>query len=92
MEKELLKSIKKLSKSVNKKLEVIIALLLHLRLQTLEKPRLRDQIKVLDDLGIEPKEIASILGRSNNFINKELSEIRKQQGVKKRHDKKNSKK
>lgn len=90
MDKELLKSIKELSKSINKKLEVIIALLLQLRLQTLEKPLLRDQIKALVDLSLEPKEIAGILSRSNNFINKELSQIRKK-GVKKRHDKKNPK-
>ena len=81
----------KLLKSINKKLEVIIALLLHLRLQNLEKPLLRDQIKALGDLGIEPKEIASILGRSNNFINKELFQIRKKQGVKKQNGKKNTK-
>ncbi|PJA02566.1 hypothetical protein COX73_00070 [bacterium (Candidatus Gribaldobacteria) CG_4_10_14_0_2_um_filter_36_18] len=76
MEKELLKSI-------NKRLEVIIVLLLHLRLQKPERPRLREQIKVLDDLGVEPKDIANILGRSNNFIYKELSELRKPRKAKK---------
>lgn len=76
MEKELLKLI-------NKKLEVIIALLLHLRLQKPERPRLREQIKVLDDLGVEPKDIANILGRSNNFIYKELFELRKPRKAKK---------
>ena len=76
MEKELLKSI-------NKKLEIVIALLLHIRLQSTERPYLREQIKVLDDLGVKPKDIANILGRSNNFINKELSELRNPRKVEK---------
>lgn len=63
------------SESTNKLLRVIVALLLRRRdEQTLT---LRQQIEILDDLGIKPAEIAEILGRTNIYINKELSGIRK---------------
>ncbi len=63
------------TQSTNKLLRVIVALLLRKRdEQTLT---LRQQIEVLNDLGIKPVEIAEILGRSNTYINKELSGIRK---------------
>ena len=61
--------------STNKLLRVIVALLLRRRdEQTLN---LRQQIEILNDLGIKPVEIAEILGRNNTYINKELSVIRK---------------
>ncbi len=61
--------------STNKLLRVIVALLLRRRdEQTLT---LRQQIEILNDLGIKPIEIAEILGRNNTYINKELSGIRK---------------
>ncbi len=61
--------------STNKLLRVIVALLLRRRdEQTLN---LRQQIEILNDLGIKPVEIAEILGRNNTYINKELSGIRK---------------
>ena len=61
--------------STNKLLRVIVALLLRRRdEQTLN---LRQQIEILNDLGIKPIEIAEILGRNNTYINKELSGIRK---------------
>jgi hypothetical protein len=61
--------------STNKLLRVIVALLLRRRdEQTLT---LRQQIEILNDLGIKPVEIAEILGRNNTYINKELSVIRK---------------
>jgi hypothetical protein len=61
--------------STNKLLRVIVALLLRRRdEQTLT---LRQQIEILNDLGIKPVEIAEILGRNNTYINKELSGIRK---------------
>ena len=40
---------------------------------------LRQQIEVLGGLGVKPAEIAEILGRTNTYINKELSVIRKSQ-------------
>lgn len=61
--------------STNKLLKVIIALLLREKKeQTL---KLKQQIVILNDLGLRPTEIAEILGRSSTYINKELSGIRK---------------
>lgn len=38
---------------------------------------LKDQIKILDSLSFRPVEIASILGKTNTHISKELAGIRK---------------
>lgn len=60
----------------NKLLKVMIALLVRGNKQ--DNPlSLRDQIGILSDLGLAPSDIADILGRSGNYVNKELSEIRK---------------
>ena len=61
--------------STNKLLRVIVALLL--RRKDEKTLTLRQQIEILGDLGIKPAEIAEILGRTNTYINKELSGIRK---------------
>lgn len=61
--------------STNRLLRVIIALLL--RKKDEQILTLRQQIEILNDLGIKSAEIAEILGRSNTYINKELSIIRK---------------
>lgn len=61
--------------STNKLLRVIVALLL--RRKDERTLTLRQQIEILSDLGIKPAEIAEILGRTNTYINKELSGIRK---------------
>jgi hypothetical protein len=60
--------------STNRLLKVIIALLLR---GSEDAPNLRRQIEVLADLGLKPVEIAEILGRTNIYVNKELSGIRK---------------
>ena len=65
----------KSTESTNKLLRVIVALLL--RRQDEQTLTLRQQIVILNDLGIKPAEIAEILGRTNTYINKELSGIRK---------------
>ena len=62
-------------KSTNRLLRVIIALLL--RRKDEDTLTLRQQIEILNDLGLKPLEIAEILGRSNIYVNKELSELRK---------------
>ena len=59
----------------DKPLRVIVALLL--RRKDEKTLTLRQQIEILSDLGIKPAEIAEILGRTNTYINKELSGIRK---------------
>ncbi len=61
--------------STNKLLRVIVSLLL--RRKDEQVLTLRQQIEVLNDLGIKPNEIAEILGRNNTYVNKELSGIRK---------------
>lgn len=61
--------------STNKLLKVIIALLL--RRKEEEALTLRQQIEILHGLGLKPSEIAEILGRSNIYINKELSVSRR---------------
>lgn len=61
--------------STNKLLQVIVALLL--RRKDEQTFTLRQQIEILSDLGMKPAEIAEILGRTNIYVNKELSGIRK---------------
>jgi hypothetical protein len=61
--------------STKRLLQVIVALLL--RLETKERLSLKQQIEILDDLGLRPAEMAGILNRSNVHISKELSGIRK---------------
>jgi hypothetical protein len=61
--------------STNKLLRVIVALLL--RGKSDEPLNLRQRIEILADLSLKPAEIAEILGRTNTYVNKELSGIRK---------------
>ncbi len=61
--------------TTNRLLKVIVALLL--RRKESEVLSLKQQIEILNDLGLKPIEIAEILGRSNIYINKELSGLRK---------------
>jgi hypothetical protein len=56
-------------------LQVMVALLV--RGEGEDARTLREQVLVLDDLGLRPTEIAQILGRSSTYINKELSGLRK---------------
>jgi hypothetical protein len=61
--------------STNRLLKVIIALLLRGKD---EKPlTLRQRIEILADLKLKPAEMAEIFGRTNIYISKELSGIRK---------------
>ena len=64
--------------STTKLLRVIVALLLRQSHQGLHQDvlSLREQIKILDDIGLKPAEIAGIVGRSNIYISKELSLFR----------------
>lgn len=67
--------------STDRLLRVIVALLL--RQRNLEPLTLREQIELLADLSLKPKEIASIIGRSSAYVNKELSSLRKSKRDKK---------
>jgi hypothetical protein len=73
--------------STNKLLRVIIALIL--KRKDADTFTLRQQIEILNDLGLKPLEIAEILGRRNIYINKELSKLRKRRKEKEEFDGKN---
>lgn len=62
---------------LNKRLGVVISLLLRMLPKEGTSLTLREQIKMLSNLGLRPKEIANILGRTSRYVNKELSTIRK---------------
>jgi hypothetical protein len=61
--------------STNRLLRVIIALLL--RGNGEQAPKLREQIKFLDEVGIGPTEIGKIIGRPVGYVTKELAGLRK---------------
>lgn len=63
--------------STNRLLRVIIALLLRREEKNLQT--LKQQVEILNDLGLRPAEIAGIIGRTSNYVNKELAGIRKVQ-------------
>lgn len=65
MEKELLESL-------NRNLEVIVGLLLR-SLPDSGTASLRDRVRMLKAMGMRPKDMAKVLGKSANHINKELS-------------------
>lgn len=62
---------------VNKRLGIVIALLLKALPKGKDATSLRDQIKSLSELGVRPKDIADILGRTQTYIGKELASLRK---------------
>jgi hypothetical protein len=62
---------------VNKRLGVIIALLLRSVPDDGVTRSLRDQIQLLSELGLRPRDIAEILGRTQTYVNKELASLRK---------------
>ncbi len=67
---------------LNRRLGVVIALLLKTIPKSSDGISLRDQIQLLADLGLRPKDIAEILGRSQTHINKELTGLRKDKAKK----------
>jgi hypothetical protein len=62
---------------LNKRLGVIIALLLRSMPKSGDSLSLRDQVQLLSELGIRPKDIADILGRTPTYVSKELTTLRK---------------
>ena len=64
----------KREESTDTYLKVIIALLL--RNGGIEERSLRDQIKILADMQLPPKDISQIIGRSSNYVSKEMSHLR----------------
>ncbi len=66
---------------LNKRLGVVISLLLRM-IPKEGGTSLKEQVRVLDDLGMRPRDIAEILGRTQPHINKELAGLRKKKDKK----------
>ena len=66
---------------VSRRLNIVIALLLRSLPSAGESISLREQIHLLSDLGVRPKDIAEILGRTQAYVGKELSSLRKGKAV-----------
>lgn len=62
---------------LNKRLGVVIALFLKMASKTTNGFSLKEQVEILADIGVRPKDIAGILGRTPTHITKELAGIRK---------------
>jgi hypothetical protein len=69
---------------LSKRLGVVIALLLRAIPKSSDGMSLRDQVQLLTDLGVRPKDIAEILGRTQTYVNKELASLRKGKGKSKK--------
>jgi hypothetical protein len=61
-----------LLENINRNLEVIIGLLLR-NLPDSDTSHARGRILMLNDMGMRPKDIAKVMGKSPNHINVELS-------------------
>ena len=64
-------------REINERLGVIIALLAKAIPKASDGIALREQIGLLSDLGMRPKDIAEILGRTQTYVGKELAGLRK---------------
>ena len=62
---------------LNKKMEVVIALLLRLIPRDIIGLPLKEQIAILDGLEIRPVNIAAIVGKKAGHVSKELVAIRR---------------
>lgn len=67
----------------NKRLGIVIALLLKALPRAGDNLSLRDQVQLLSDLGMRPKDVAEVLGRTSTYVNKELAGLRKNRKGKK---------
>jgi len=63
---------KEVLENINRNLEVIVGLLLR-SLPGSDASSLRDRVLTLEAMGMRPKDMAKVLGKSANHINKELS-------------------
>lgn len=66
-------------KEVSNKLDIVIRLL---AIEVVKGRELKGQVKFLHQAGLEPKEIAEILGKTPNAIRVTLFAIRKEKGRK----------
>lgn len=63
--------------NLNRNMEVVIALLLRLVSPDSKRLALKEQIALLDGLGLRPISIASIVGKTSGHVSKELVAIRR---------------
>jgi hypothetical protein len=73
-------------KELSKRLGVVIALLVKTLPKGHDGLSLRDQVELLSELGVRPKDIAEILGRTQTYVGKELARIRKSRAKGKKHE------
>ncbi len=64
-------------REINKKLDVVSALLLRSISRETSALPLKEQIAILDGLGVRPVEIAAIVGKTQSHVSKELVGIRR---------------
>ena len=62
---------------ISRRLDIVIALLLRGLPRGGDAMSLREQIQLLSDLGVRPRDIAEMLGRTQTYVSKELSGLRK---------------
>lgn len=63
---------------VIRRLDVIINLLFKLSEKEDKEPSAKSKIVMLDSLGLKPSEIAKMVGKSENYVNVQLSLQRKE--------------
>jgi len=79
-------SISELLIELNNRIGVMISLLLRMVPQEKSRISIKDQVEILNNLGLRPRDIAAILGRTPTHINKELAGLRKRKS--KKHEEK----
>ena len=62
---------------ITKRLDVLIGLVIQNVQRDGKNANIRGQIQILSGLGLRPAEIAGILGKTNSFVNKELTLLRR---------------
>jgi hypothetical protein len=65
-------------KQLNKRIEVVIALILRSVSRDNKPLPLKEQIAILDALRVRPVEIAEIVGKTSKHVSKELVGIRRE--------------
>jgi len=64
-----------LGPDIDKRLDVIISLLLKLIPKDKEKLTLREQVDLLRGLAVRPRDIANILGKTDSYVTKEIASL-----------------
>ncbi len=67
-----------LLEELGQKIDIVAALLLRSVPKNIEGLSLKEQIRLLKGFGVRPVDMAKIIGKSQNHINKELVAIRKE--------------